>query len=579
MALLHQSQDEILRLRKNLKHQANNEETVRELIDKLDKAFEELSSMNSRLIRYMEENHGLQDTVSSLREENRDLKKLLESMDQQLRLANEAKLHKGKRFGRKSETAKSLNLKEAKDREEDKSDFDGTPPPAQENSDETNPDSDSTVSSEQKKEYSNPRTSYGKKTIVADKVVLHYCSQEAIPAGAHVLEERVHIVYEYKMEVIEHRYISYRVVENGGTPYEVPYVSNDPLDTFGSKACMIEGCPADVSLLAMILTNKYQFHLPVQRQVEMLASYGLKISKSTLNHWLHKAIKQLRPLEDAIKTQLLEAGSYLFCDETSELVCVKDAKTGEMHYRKKYVWGIVNTVKKLVYYLYEEGSRARKVIGNFLSGFKGAIKTDGYNAYKMFEGETEENITRTGCMAHVRRKFLEALVSDERSRPFIEKISRLYWVEAEARIDKLQAHQVQKLRKEKSVPILGDLYSQIESLYHDKLTRYSDLLRKAINYAYHEWKAVVRYIENGNWSIDNNEGERRMKPVVLGRKNYMNYGSHQGASNGAYMYTLVESCKMSGGSPVAYIKDVLCSLIKGETDYLQLIPCNWVNNK
>ena len=174
---------------------------------------------------------------------------------------------------------------------------------------------------------------------------------------------------------------------------------------------------------------------------------------------------------------------------------------------------------------------------------------------------------------------MEALVSDERSRPFIEKISRLYWVEAEARIDKLQAPQVQKLRKEKSVPILGDLYSQIESLYHDKLTRYSDLLRKAINYAYHEWKAVVRYIENGNWSIDNNEGERRMKPVVLGRKNYMNYGSHQGASNGAYMYTLVESCKMSGGSPVAYIKDVLCSLIKGETDYLQLIPCNWVNNK
>nr|WP_321522378.1 hypothetical protein [uncultured Macellibacteroides sp.] len=99
MALLHQSQDEILRLRKNLKHQANNEETVRELIDKLDKAFEELSSMNSRLIRYMEENHGLQDIVSSLREENSAQKKLLESMDQQLRLANEAKLHKGKRFG------------------------------------------------------------------------------------------------------------------------------------------------------------------------------------------------------------------------------------------------------------------------------------------------------------------------------------------------------------------------------------------------------------------------------------------------------------------------------------------------
>ena len=83
----------------------------------------------------------------------------------------------------------------------------------------------------------------------------------------------------------------------------------------------------------------------------------------------------------------------------------------------------------------------------------------------------------------------------------------------------------------------------------------------------------------GNWSIDNNEGERRMKSVVLGSKNYMNYGSHQGASNGAYMYTLVESCKMSGTLPVSYIKGVLYSLIKGETDYLQLIPFKWVNNK
>lgn len=96
---------------------------MRELIDKLDKAFEELSSMNSRLIRYMEENYGLQDTETSLREENRDLKKLLESMDQQLRLVNIAKLHKDKRFGRKSETAKSLKLKDAKNREEDKSDL------------------------------------------------------------------------------------------------------------------------------------------------------------------------------------------------------------------------------------------------------------------------------------------------------------------------------------------------------------------------------------------------------------------------------------------------------------------------
>lgn len=97
---------------------------MEELIEKLNTVYEELSSINSRLIRYMEENHGLQDIVSSLREENSAQKKLLESMDQQLRLANKAKLHKGKRFGRKSETAKSLKFKDTKDREEDKSDFD-----------------------------------------------------------------------------------------------------------------------------------------------------------------------------------------------------------------------------------------------------------------------------------------------------------------------------------------------------------------------------------------------------------------------------------------------------------------------
>lgn len=82
----------------------------------------------------------------------------------------------------------------------------------------------------------------------------------------------------------------------------------------------------------------------------------------------------------------------------------------------------------------------------------------------------------------------------------------------------------------------------------------------------------------GSTKIDINEVERQIKPIVMGRKNYMNFGSYQGANNGAYMCSQEESCRMSGMSPVAYIKDVLCSLIKGETDYLQLISCNWVNN-
>lgn len=212
--------------------------------------------------------------------------------------------------------------------------------------------------------------------------------------------------------------------------------------------------------------------------------------------------------------------NYYLCDGFIDMRCGIDGLSKLVRTKMRQ-----DPMNGNVYIFISKGSCTRKVIGNFLSGFKGAIKTDGYNAYKMFEGETDEKITRTDCMAHVRRKFLEALVSDKYFQPFIEKISRLYWVEAEARIDKLKAAQVKKLRKEKSVPILGNLFSQIESLYQDKQTRHSDLLQKTINYAYHVWKAVVRW------------------------------------------------------SPVAYIKDVICSLIKGETNYLQLIPCNWVNNK
>lgn len=270
---------------------------------------------------------------------------------------------------------------------------------------------------------------------------------------------------------------------------------------------------------------------------------------------------------------LLTEGSFLFCDETTEQVKVLNKSTGKFEYRKKYIWGIKNPALKVAYYLYDQGSRSMAVAEKFFRNFFGSVTTDGYNVYKLFDRH-RTGITRYGCMAYVRRKFVEALNTDHRSVEIIQLISELYWIETDCRIHLLSDSERVIERRQRSIPILSQLWQFLKPIFDGTKDLATNLFIKAVRYAVNEWAAICRYVNNGQAKIDNNTAERMMKPVCLSRKNYLFCGSEQAAKNTSLIYSIIENCKMNGLRPVKYIADVLRKLVSGETDYMALLPMN-----
>lgn len=263
----------------------------------------------------------------------------------------------------------------------------------------------------------------------------------------------------------------------------------------------------------------------------------------------------------------------MFCDETTGLVKVLNKATGKFEYRKKYIWGIKNPTLKVAYYLYDRGSRSMEVAGKFFKDFLGSITTDGYNVYKLFDRH-REGVVRYGCMTHVRRKFVEALHTDSRSAKVVQLISELYWVESDCRIHFLSEAERALEKQKRSIPILHEVWQLLKPIFDETKDFAATLFIKAVRYAVNEWEAVCRYVNNDQDEIDNNTAERLMKPICLGRKNYLFCGSEQAAKNMSLIYSIIESCKMSRLRPVKYIADVLRKLISGDTDYMALLPMN-----
>lgn len=235
------------------------------------------------------------------------------------------------------------------------------------------------------------------------------------------------------------------------------YRQNDTRRPFEN---VLEGYPVDFELMARILVDKYQYGLSLERVVDRLKDAGARFNTSTVLAWIKRHMKELCKLEEPFRQLLLTPGSMLFSDETTEQVRVYNQQKGKYEYRKQYIWGIKNPDRKIAYYLYDNGSRSMKVAQKFFAGFRGSVTTDGYNVYKMFERE-DSSITRYGCMAHVRRKFVDALQTDHRSADIINLISNLYWVEADCRINLLSEDERRMERQKRAIPILAEIWQMI----------------------------------------------------------------------------------------------------------------------
>ena len=213
--------------------------------------------------------------------------------------------------------------------------------------------------------------------------------------------------------------------------------------------------------------------------------------------------------------------------------------------------------------MYYQGSRAGIVPRSELKKYKGAIQTDGYTVYDYFE--YVEGVTLLGCMAHVRRKFIEAQMTyPELAAEGVRMISLLYELEANLR-DKASSYEmIAKERKEKAIPIMETMEKWMERS-SSKCTP-ADKMGKALDYAYKLWPRLKRYAEDGRYQIDNNSVERAQRPSVMGRKNYLFSKNDNGAIDNAIFYSLIESCEIVGINPLEYLTYVLDKLNDGLDD-------------
>ena len=586
IAQLLSKDDEILRLRNLLDDlQREQQSGNMQILSKLDRALEELKSMrhdnktlSNRLSRALE-------AKSAAEEKIQELSSALEALEN-TRADELYEIARQKRqlYGRKSEKKSSLSAMKQKDLKEDKDDFDGSAPSAPVEDLEQKAAESASSEAAPRSESPSCRKDYGKQSTGAENVVVHYCDESDIPSGARKIGIREWIQYSIQHQVVKHVFKLVRLVDTQGniSNYYQPTDKNDTRRPFEN---VLEGYPVDFELMARILVDKYQYGLSLERVVDRLKDAGARFNTSTVLAWIKRHMKELCKLEEPFRQLLLTPGSMLFSDETTEQVRVYNQQKGKYEYRKQYIWGIKNPDRKIAYYLYDNGSRSMKVAQKFFAGFRGSVTTDGYNVYKMFERE-DSSITRYGCMAHVRRKFVDALQTDHRSADIINLISNLYWVEADCRINLLSEDERRMERQKRAIPILAEIWQMIKpvlsarTIYEIEVTTRGDtanLFLKAVRYAVNEWEAVSRYVQNGKAEIDNNPAERMMKPICMGRKNYLFCGSELGAKNASMLYSIIETCKMNGLRPVKYIAEILTKLTAGETNYMSLLPIN--NNK
>lgn len=324
---------------------------------------------------------------------------------------------------------------------------------------------------------------------------------------------------------------------------------------------------AGAGLLSHLLVSKFVDHLPFYRQVQQFKRQDIAIAESTISGWFTAASRLLEPLYDTLVKKVQES-DYINADETPIPVQTKD-KPGATH--KGYHWVYYSPPQKLVCFDYRK-SRGREGPDEFLQTFKGALQTDGYVAYDIYE--KKQNITLLACMAHARRKFDQAKDNDpQRANYVLEQMQTLYRVESKAREQRLSHDQRKELREKESLPILVELEKWLKDQLPEVLPK--SAIGKAITYTLGLWKRLTRYVDNGQWEIDNNLVENSIRPVALGRKNYMFAGSHEAAQQAAMIYSFLGTCKINNVEPTRWLKEVLKRIPDHSIQHLEeLLPGN-----
>lgn len=318
---------------------------------------------------------------------------------------------------------------------------------------------------------------------------------------------------------------------------------------------IIDGGLAAVGLLVWVVIGKYLDHLPLYRLGQIADRSGVNLSRSTLADWVGQVGVALQPLVDRLIWHLKQ-GDTLLADETP----VPQLDPGNGKTKKAYLWAYrsndLQPGPRLIVFDYQSGRNGHHA-RDFLGEWRGHLMVDDYSGYKPLfaQGSGGKSCIELACLAHVRRKFFDLYKANQSQMAYaaLELIADLYEIEAQAK--GLSIEQRQRLRQDKAKPLLEDLHTWLQDTV-DK-TAPGGASAKALGYALKRWPALIRYADTGYLPIDNNTTENCIRPIALGRKNYLFVGTERAGKRAAAIQSLLGTAKLNGLDPAVWLKETL----------------------
>ena len=516
----------------------------------------QMSSMQSK-------HADLENRLSEERKLRKSAERKIKSLQEKLDYAHQ------ERFGDRRQKIQSKAKTSDSDHRKEKDNYDGT-------DDTLRTDSVGHVPSQELKEPSGKDRDLsnrpdGYKTMgVAGEATEHPSDLTKVPG--RIIERRMVRVFSFRTFLTEECFEMVHYAEPGKKPKWGYFPSEGHPEVVTS----FEGTRATPEFLQAIAYEVYVKNVTFGLLHQWLTDMGMTISKNTLRNWLKKGKTYLDELVCVLKSIALEKDSIVNCDETWCKVRKYD------HYKKCYMWVLVNKAERLVIFFYEDGSRGRDVLTNFLGDAElKALMSDGYNAYVFIGDELKthryKDTDHQVCLAHVRAKFVKARMEggDKRADVFLGNINRLFRFERE--YDREMITDGERTRRRQGLPTMeaminlrANLLQELKSEEEQK----SCYMREALNYLHKFWNEAFTYIKDGRYPISNNLAERAVRPFTTKRKNSLHFGSDEGAEIAAVYHSIISTVKLQGRSAWDYLGKFFTGIFNGCRDFLSLTPQN-----
>jgi len=357
--------------------------------------------------------------------------------------------------------------------------------------------------------------------------------------------------------------------------FNVP--GSDPMNSRKPQT-IVENNPLMPSFCRFYFDSKFAYNLSEENIIRMLESMKCHFPQSTLNKYIHQIMDYLRVRLETLMQEVIRSCGFVQNDETRILVRSRKSLEEKFKYNTEYIHAALSLEKKMVVMLYKEGSRSHEIPEEKI--FRGSMiecfTADRAPLYTAIEKDlVEYSLQRQACWQHARHNLVDAYISDHRVLVLIQLINGLFLIERESKARGHSPEQRYRFRLKYSASIVGKIMSLLKKMKGEK-DKYGALVMKAINYILDDEEAFKKFLHDGRIEMHNNAVESVFRHIAMGRRNWLNSGSHEAAQNIAFMYSLYESCKMNDIDFGEYVEDILTRMMNGDNDYESMIPCNYV---